>query len=137
MKRKSEAGFSLVEVLVAIALLGIVVIPTCSALVMSFRMNAKTDEMMQAQLAVSSAVETLMAEGITHPSVKYDMVEYNSEKVDRFPEVTVKTTAVDDKPYYTVEVASEDGLVSVKTTIRAEEPAPTEPAATEEGEEGA
>lgn len=137
MKRKSEAGFSLVEVLVAIALLGIVVIPTCSALVMSFRMNAKTDEMMQAQLAVSSAVETLMAEGITHPSDKYDMVEYNSEKVDRFPEVTVKTTAVEGKPYYTVEVASEDGLVSVKTTIRAEEPAPTEPAATEEGEEGA
>lgn len=137
MKRKSEAGFSLVEVLVAIALLGIVVIPTCSALVMSFRMNAKTDEMMQAQLAVSSAVETLMAEGITHPSDKYDMVEYNNKQVDRFPEVTVKTTAVDDKPYYTVEVASEDGLVSVTTTIRAEEPAPTEPAATEEGEEGA
>lgn len=133
MKRKSEAGFSLVEVLVAIALLGIVVIPTCSALVMSFRMNAKTDEMMQAQLAVSSAVETLMAEGITQSSDEYDMVEYNSEKVDRFPEVTVKTTAVEGKPYYTVEVASEDGLVSVTTTIRAEEPAPTEPAATEEG----
>lgn len=136
MKRKSEAGFSLVEVLVAIALLGIVVIPTCSALVMSFRMNAKTDEMMQAQLAVSSAVETLMAEGITKADPEYDLVpdkDDHSKKIDRFPEVTVKTTAVDDKPYYTVEVASEDGLVSVKTTIRAEEPAPTEPAATEEG----
>lgn len=124
MKRKSEAGFSLVEVLVAIALLGIVVIPTCSALVMSFRMNAKTDEMMQAQLAVSSAVETLMAEGI-----EFDSGENNVGE-ERFPDVTIVLESKGS--YYSVVVTSKNvDSVSVSTHIR------TVAAAPEEGEEGA
>ena len=64
MKQKNDAGFSLVEVLVAIVILAAFVVPTCSALVMSARMNAKTDALMQAQLDVSSAIEMLMAKGI-------------------------------------------------------------------------
>lgn len=123
MKRKSEAGFSLVEVLVAIALLGIVVIPTCSALVMSFRMNAKTDEMMQAQLAVSSAVETLMAEGIEFDSGENPVVNVGEE---RFPDVTIVLKSKGS--YYSVVVTSKNvDSVSVSTHIR------TVAAATEEG----
>lgn len=64
MKKAKNGGYSLVEVLVAIALLAIITIPTYTCLVLSVRLNAKTDEMLKAQLAVSSAVETLMAEGI-------------------------------------------------------------------------
>lgn len=64
MKGRKNGGYSLVEVLVAIALLAIIVLPTCTSLVLSVRINARTDEMLRAQLAVSSAVETLMAEGI-------------------------------------------------------------------------
>ena len=50
MKNKYNAGFSLIEVLVAIVILAAIVIPTCSSLVLSHRMNAKTEELMQAQL---------------------------------------------------------------------------------------
>ena len=69
MKQKNDAGFSLVEVLVAIVILAAFVVPTCSALVMSARMNAKTDALMQAQLDVSSAIEMLMAKGIVEETV--------------------------------------------------------------------
>ena len=64
MKNKHDQGFSLVEILVAIVILAAFVVPTCSALVLTAKMNEKTDDMMKAQLAVSSAVETLMAQGI-------------------------------------------------------------------------
>lgn len=107
MKNKHNAGFSLIEVLIAIALLGIIVVPTCSSLVMSFRLNAAADSMLQSQLAVSSAVETLMAEGISEANGQFD----------RFPDVSVETEKDPDKPYYTVKVASGD--VSVETHIRA------------------
>lgn len=62
-KHNSTAGFSLIEVLVAITILGLVVVPIGSSLVLSFRLNARSGDTLQAQLAVSSAVETIMAEG--------------------------------------------------------------------------
>lgn len=63
MKQRYNEGFSLIESLVAIVLLGALVVPICTSLIMSHRINAKTEQMLQDQLAVSSAVETLMAEG--------------------------------------------------------------------------
>lgn len=106
MKHKHNAGFTLIEVLVAITLLGIIVVPTCSGLLLSIRMNAKTEELMQSQLAVSSAVETLMAEGITTAGTD----------TSRFDDVTVITTKESEKPYYKVTV--ESGSVAVTTYIR-------------------
>ena len=72
--KKNNEGFSLVEVLLAMVLLAAIVIPTCTSLVLSFRMNAKAEALMQAQLAVSSAVETLMAEGIRPENIGQDGV---------------------------------------------------------------
>ena len=66
-------GFSLVEVVAAIAILGIFFGTACSALVLGLRMNEKTDAKLQAQLAVSSAVEILMAEGIWENSELYEL----------------------------------------------------------------
>ena len=124
MKKKHNEGFSLVEVLVAISILALIVIPTCSGIIMSFRMNAKADELMQAQLAVSSAVETLMAEGIEKSSSAYDVETVNGQEIDRFPNVeivTEKTNATDH--YYKVTVTSSvDPNVSVTTSIRAVDP---------------
>lgn len=123
MKRKHNAGFSLIEILVAIVLLGAIAVPTCTSLVMSVRMNARTEDMMQAQLAVSSAVETLMAEGITGPSDEYDFSEVEIDgtkvEVDQFPDVEIMTDGTAGDPYYTVTVTSNDDLVSVTTYIRA------------------
>lgn len=70
MKPKHNEGFSLVEIMVAIALLGLLVVPTCTSLLMAIQINTRTDDMRQAQLAVSSAVETLMAEGIPKPGAQ-------------------------------------------------------------------
>lgn len=119
---KRSGGFSLIETLVSIVILGAMVVPTCTALVMSIRLNDKTEKMLQAQLAVSSAVETLMAEGVSGAKEGYE--------ADRFPDVYIVTQEVKEgekkMPYYTVVVSDvpaegENALVTVTTTIRAAE----------------
>lgn len=134
MKKKHNEGFSLVETLVAITVLALIVIPTCSGIIMAFRMNAKSDELMQAQLAVSSAVETLMAEGIPNDTIETKAddavgateIEKDYGKTataDRFPDVTIKVKPQAGTTYYTVVVTSDlDPDVSVTTSIRAVEP---------------
>ena len=129
MKQKHNGGFSLIETVVAIAILGLIVVPCCSGLLMSIRINEKAQQMMQAQLAVSSAVETLMAEGIDANTVAaaavmevaYDEISWTAEGapevIDRFPEVTVNVEQVEANPYYNVKVTCGD-LVEVTTTIR-------------------
>lgn len=116
---KRNGGFSLVEVLVAIVLLGATIVPISTALVTSIKINDKTESMLQAQLDVSSAVEHLMASGITGASVEYDIVD----GADMFPEVKISTAQVAEEdgaiaPYYSVTVTSNDDLVTVTTFIR-------------------
>ena len=116
MKKRNE-GFTLLETLIAIVVLGIVVVPTCSSILMSFRMNAKTDQLLRDQLAVSSAVETLMAEGIAGESNDYGRITVDGTAEDRFPDVVITTTENGD--YYSVTVKTNDGEVEVTTKIRA------------------
>lgn len=118
MKKKNNGGYSLVEILIAIAVLGIVTIPATTSLLTAHRVNVQAEKMLTAQLQVSSAVETLMATGI-------DKV-YANEEVADCPGVKVKTAkATEDGtgtelPYYNVTVTStEVGSVSVTTHIRA------------------
>ena len=116
---KRNGGFSLIETLISIVILGAMVVPTCTALVMSIRLNDKTEKMLQAQLAVSSAVETLMAEGMTGVTKNGDAFVYT----DNFDDVTVTVTNGELGVYYDVTVTDDqpDGqaLVTVTTTIRA------------------
>lgn len=138
VKRRNDEGATLIEIMVAIALLAIIVIPACSSLILSHKINAKTEKMLQAQLAVSSAVETLMAEGVPEDYDKYIVdgdygwlevkVGNDTKEVDDYPNVKIKVTPVsesessDDILYYNVEVVSEDEPdVVVKTTIRKQE----------------
>lgn len=118
MKPKHNAGFSLIDVLVAIALLGILVVPTCTSLLLSVRMNHRAEEILQAQLAVSSTVETLMAEGID-PWVGL---------TDKYPDVIVNWTEDEETKedtYYIVVVTSKTvPSVSVTTYIRHDISAP-------------
>ena len=111
MKRKNNAGFSLVEVLVAIVLLGTLVVPICTSLFLTYRLNDKTDTLLRAQLDVSSAVETLLAEGISEADIQKKISEnygtYQYEYEDptksiqfpyydegRFPDVYVDVTLI-------------------------------------------
>lgn len=107
--KKQTAAFSLIEVVVAIAILGMVTIPLGGGLVLSHRLNARSEQMIQARLDVSNAVEVLMAEGIV------DGETYT----DRFPDVTVTLTPVSDEEAYQATVKSKSvDTVSVVTYIR-------------------
>lgn len=135
MKNKYDEGFSLIELLVAIVILTAIVVPTCSALVMTNEMNNRSDDLMKAQLAVSSAVEILMAEGIPNDTGETDDYGVTTKTVqepnennegthdvtvetDRFPNVKIKVEPVSEKPWFSVTVTSNDGLVEVETSIR-------------------
>ncbi|MBQ8621453.1 MAG: prepilin-type N-terminal cleavage/methylation domain-containing protein [Oscillospiraceae bacterium] len=123
VKQKHNAGFSLVEVLVAITVLAILFVPTCTSLLMSMNLNAGTDVMMRAEFAVSSTVEKLMAEGIVKPEVPSDtFYDDNKDGTDRFPDVTVTVSKDEGVHYYNVTVTSTElDSVSVTTRIRSVE----------------
>lgn len=133
MKRKHNEGFTLVELLVSIVILAAIVLPTCTSLVLSYRLNAKAREMMQAQLAVSSAVETLMAQGIDPDRAKallengqavydyaWDATKGEPCKTDDYPGVVITITEYkSDKGYFSLTVMDDASMVTVTTQVRA------------------
>lgn len=67
-QEKRTAGSSLIEVVVAITVLGIVTVPMMGSLVLAHRLNAKSEQLMADQMAVTMVVETLMSEGVDEAS---------------------------------------------------------------------
>lgn len=118
MKRKHNEGSSLIEILVGIVVLALIVVPTCTSLVMSARINAKAEQLLQDQLAVSSAVETLMATGISAGKVG---TENDSDPNTNYPppencSVAVSVAKLNETDsYYSVTVSK--GEVTVTTKI--------------------
>lgn len=113
MKQKNNGGFSLIEILVGMAILALIVLPTCTGMVMSFRLNAKTNQMLQAQLAVSSAVETLMAEGYSDSNA-----ENVKNEIKESHQIELTITGTPQENYYEVTVQDSENMVSVTTHIR-------------------
>lgn len=111
--RSDMNGFSLIEVIVGIAILGIVTLPVCAGLVLSFHLNTASRSLMTAQLQASAVVETLMAEGID-PNDTYPATRDNCE---------ISATPQEGGRYYEVEVTCLDGgqSVTLTTSIRAAE----------------
>lgn len=112
--KERTAGFSLLEVVVAIAIIGLISAPICSSLILAGRINAHSQAVMEAHLNVRTAVETLMQDGVTQPSDNY--------RADEFPNVTIKTKKEDSSdPYYHVTVSDKhtEPLVTVETYVRA------------------
>lgn len=112
--KQRTAGFTLVEIIVAIAIMGLVTAPICASLVLAGRLNARGRAVMEAELNVRSAVETLMEAGVQNPVQTFSNVKVVAEKDNP------------DDPYYKVTVsdAVEDGtepLITVETYIRATE----------------
>lgn len=121
--KQNTAGFSLVEVLVAIAIIGIITVPVCGSLILAGRLNAQSQAVLTAKLKVQTAVESLMEDGVWEASDDY--------RGGEFPDVTVKTEeqmeGTEKLPYYKVTVSDEgtDPLVTMETFIRAvDAPAP-------------
>ena len=114
--KQRTAGFTLVEIIVAIAIMGLVSAPICTSLVLAGRINAHSQVVMKAQLNVRTSVETLMEKGITGADDHYHEAD--------FPDVNIITTQENPgDPYYKVIVSDKgaDPLVTVETYIRAAE----------------
>lgn len=111
--KERTAGFSLLEVVVAIAIIGLISAPICSSLILAGRINAHSQAVMEAHLNVRTAVETLMKDGVT--------AESNNYRAGAFPNVTIKTVKDGENPYYRVTVSDKptEPLVTVKTYVRA------------------
>ena len=113
--KERTAGFTLLEVVVAIAILGLVSAPICSSLILAGRINAHSQAVMEAHLNVRTAVEILMKDGVTEKSDEYRKYEFPNVKI-----TTKKDNSSD--PYYHVTVSdrrTEPPLVTVETDIRA------------------
>lgn len=107
------AGFTLVEVIVTIAIMGLVSAPICASLVLAARLNARSQAVMEAQLNVRNAVETLMEKGYS---------EENAAALEAKYQVKIEGTS--QGQYYEVDVCDEvsEGetpLVMVDTCIHA------------------
>lgn len=111
--KERTAGFSLLEVVVAIAIIGLISAPICTSLILAGRINAHSQVVMEAHLNVRTAVEILMQDGVTQPSDNY--------RAEAFPNVTVKTEKDGETPYYHVTVSDKhtEPLVTVETYVRA------------------
>ncbi len=110
-KFKERCGAALLEVLISIAILGLLTVPISSGIMMSLHINAKSDDIMQAKLAVSSAVETIMAEGV-EPYLSDD-------KRNSFPDVVIPEGVELEDGYWTLTVQSKYfDDISVKMHIR-------------------
>lgn len=110
-----KAGSTLVEVVVAITILGLVCAPICSSLVLAARVNARSEQVMAAQLSVSSAVERLMAEGVAETS---DDGKYVTQP--KFDNITVEVTGGDSSDgYYEIRVYDADAIAVVTTAVKA------------------
>ena len=111
--KERTAGFSLLEVVVAIAIIGLISAPICTSLILAGRINAHSQAVMEAHLNVRTAVETLMKDGVTSASDNY--------RADAFPNVTVITVKDGENPYYHVTVTDKHAqpLVTVETFVRA------------------
>lgn len=128
-KQRARAGFSLIEVLAAIVVLGLVVAAVSSSLASSIQFNARAERRMLAELAVSNAVERMRAEGYD------DTVDYPGD--ERFQNVVItvdseENIGTEEAPNligYTVTVkssAEEWENISVTTFVRTPSPESSE-----------
>lgn len=119
-RHNRTAGFSLIEVVVGIALLGLVTAPVCASLILSVRLNSHAQALMSARLQASGVVETLLAEGITTDAE--GRLEGFSPKESAWEKIEDGVTVVAEKentsdPFYKVTVSSSVGVEGKQETV--------------------
>lgn len=121
------------EVLVGIAVLGLVVLPVCASLVLSVRINSHSRDLMNAQLEATAAVETLMENGVKPDSkcgfdFEVDTLKWDDNRqqwimhLENGVEIVAEKDTPDDPDYAVTVTGEENGrTVSIATRIRAVE----------------
>ena len=113
-KFKGRCGAALLEVIVSIAILGLLAVPISSGIMVSLRINEQSSEIMKARLAVSSAAETIMATGIE------SVDEANSLNLPQVDIVNV--TPPHGRGYWELTIRSEKfDYISVDIRVRSNE----------------
>lgn len=118
---RDKSGSSLLEVLISIVILAMVVVPLGSSFVMAVRLNTQSRELMQQQLAVSNAVEVLMARGITTDEEgNPDWDDTGLEEIDITDVTPIYSNPTDPHPVcYSVTLSSAGSKpFSVSTKVR-------------------
>jgi len=128
-KHNRTAAFSLIEVVVGIALLGLVTAPVCASLVLSVRLNAHAQALMSARLQTAGVVETLLAEGIDITATDGEDPVWTEDGENVWTRtmdgVLVTVTEVTEtvgegevpQPYYKVTVSSSVGVEGKEETV--------------------
>ena len=117
LMKKGTAGSTLVEVVVAIAILGLVTAPICSSMLVAARINARSRDVMTAQLQLSSAVEQLMAEGIEKKVVEGEP-EYHLPEGVHGVEIDVDEENSGEQYCHITVTSKLVDTVSVKTCVK-------------------
>ena len=100
---RNKQGSTLLEIVVAIAVLGLMVAPVCSSLVLSHRLNAESEKTLQARLLLERTVEQLMGEGIEYTTdaegklvLKNELEPGITVTTDFTPEKTIVEEVIDE-----------------------------------------
>lgn len=110
-KINSRSGFSLLEIVISIAVSGIVITGTVVGLATAARVNAHAKQDLADQVAVQSVVEKLLANG------------YEGSGSTTYPEATVTPENTEHPSYYEVTVTRGD--ISITTKVKNVTPTPT------------
>lgn len=98
---KRNGGYSLIEVVISIAIIGLLSAGAFASFSASIRMNARTQALMEAELRLKTAIEIVRAEGIDENNVTGNNL--NQGKYPDLPgNVDIKvSTYAENQRYYT------------------------------------
>lgn len=107
-KEKNNSGFTLVELLVAIAILAIVVTPLLYSFVSGARLNAKSKRIMEATTVAQNVMEDIKATSLE------DLLDEVEDRQDGTYAITYKNIITDNK-VYRAEVVLDTNLYTAAT----------------------
>lgn len=98
MRKMDDKGFSLVELLIAVCILGIIVVPLLNSFLSSYRMNARSRQTLRATTLAQNEMEIFEKESI-EDLCSLDEFVYNSSTNPTGYQVTAPTTDADGGRY--------------------------------------
>ncbi len=111
---QSNKGFTLVEVLVAIVILGIIIVPLLNAFVMSANTNAKARQLLRSTTIAQNVIEELKAYSIDESASQFNRIETGNyviaDSAYSYEAVLDESTGA----YTSVEITEDDEILGRK-----------------------